>query len=186
MSLQLKLKGICGVEFHFAILFGYRYYLTPLFRDDVFSSTSDEDSISYNQYISTLYLGAGLVYAELSNLKIDANFKIATNVSIKEEDTHHQRNDIVTGSLGTYQADGIYFEGNYDDATLIEYNLNIAYILQNDIALYFGYTYTDLSIAKGSVTAYYLNTPYYSVSTGDSGGASHESTMYTLGAKFNF
>ena len=140
----------------------------------------DDDTkvISYSQYITTVYFGAGVVYTDLADLKIDANFKFATNVSIRGEDMHHQRTD--------YGANGIYFVDECDEATLTEWNISIMYDIQKNFSIYLGYNFTDISIAKGYTTADYINTPYYSVSSNGTAGASHESTMYTLGVKFNF
>ena len=157
------------------------------FRDNTFSSTSEENGISYNQYIEATYIGAGIVNTNLQNLKFDLNFKYSSNVSIKGEDTHHQRNDTVSGSVGTYTANGIYFEDDTDGATLFEYSASVSYDILKNLSVFLTYTYTDLSIAKGTTTAYYLDTPYYSpAGSYDDAGASHESTMSSFGVKYDF
>jgi plasminogen activator len=146
----------------------------------------NEEAISYNQYIETSYLGLGLVNNNLPNLKFDLNIKYAWGVSINDEDTHHQRTGTVTGSVGTYSYDGLYFEDFTDDATMLEYSLGISLEILKNLNIYLNYTNTDFTIGKGYTKTSYMGTPYYSISSSGTAGSSHESEMYSLGVKYDF
>ncbi len=163
---------------------GFAEYSSNNFQRTYFND--NEKSISYNQYIETPYIGAGLVNTNIPNFKFDINFKYASGVSIDGEDTHHLRTGTVTGSAGTYNYNGLYFEDYCDDATMLEYSLNAAYEFTDRLSTFISYVKVDFDIAKGYTKTNYMGTPYSSTSSNGTAGASHESETYTMGMKYNF
>ncbi len=150
---------------------GSYIYSRNALRDTTGNSPNGMPVISYNQYFNSLYIGLGTNYKK-QNLIINTHILYTPSVKIKDEDTHHARN--------------LYFEDSFSNGTLIEYGLNLSYIINKQFSFIASYITTDYKLRRGDTKVSDANTgEVYGIYL-DSVGISHKSNLLSCGIKYSF
>jgi hypothetical protein len=138
----------------------------------------DSKAISYEQDISSIYFGAGIIKMFTPHIKFDGNFKYSNSVTILAQDTHHLKDD--------YGADYVLFEDNLKDGTLKDIELNLFYIFNQKLSFSIGYNYTNYTKTLGYTDTTFIGIDKKLTSNNGTAGASSTIKSYTTSLQYSF
>ena len=134
--------------------------------------------ISYEQDISNIYLGLGIISNLFSDLQMIINYNYSNNVKIEAYDIHHNRT--------TYGADYVTYSDHLEDGTMEEKNIAIYFMPSKTFSIYFAYNDTNYKTVKGYTDINFVGTSRSGSTKAETAGANNKSTFYKIGLRYFF
>jgi len=148
---------------------GEYIYSVNGFRDSI-GSFEDDLGITYEQTFDVPYMGLAF-QADLSPVFLSGRFIASTFYSATGKDTHHLRD--------------LYFEDEFNNGTMISFDLASAYHFTDHIALMGKYQFTKYYTAHGDTTTTDYSTGEVTVTNGIA-GIGNQTSLFSLSFLYMF
>lgn len=164
------LGGFKWSRFNWDAKGGTYIYSESAFRDTSGSFNSGELGISYTQDFATPYIGVGAA-VRLGRFSSRGSIKASHVVKATGKDTHHLRD--------------LLFEDEFDHGRFIEAEAELAYNVNDRLAIVGSYLYTNFDEVRGTAKIVDQNTGYVAAGYGpNAAGAELETQMFSLGVRY--
>ncbi len=149
---------------------GSYIYSDNAFRDSAGNFNSGELGISYTQDFGTPYIGVGAALS-LGRFAARGTVKASHIVKATGKDTHHLRD--------------LLFEDEFNHGRFVEAEAELAYKVNDRLAIVGSYLYTNFDEVRGTAKIYDQNTGNVYAGYGpNASGAELETQMWSLGVRY--
>jgi plasminogen activator len=141
------------------------------FRDTSGSFPDGENGITYAYKYSSFYVSLG-AEADLKNFVLGARVLYGPETKTETKDTHHMR--------------GLTFEEDFDDTTMLSFELRGAWRFNERLSLFGDYSYTHYDEVKGKTTVSDTLTGESFTGGATKGAIESKSSVFSLGVSYRF